>query len=69
MDKTKRPSKKSPARAKQTNAAKVVRNAATGRFVAAKTGRVIKLSPAIPKLGAGRIQSAVEIVVRKQQAH
>ena len=45
----------------QHNARKghLARSAVTGKFVAAKTGRVIKSSPAKPRLGKQRIHTIV----------
>jgi hypothetical protein len=43
----------------------VHRNSSTGKFVAAKTGRVIKSSPVEPRLGRERIQTAVKSYVNR----
>lgn len=43
----------------------VVRNAASGQFVSAKTGRVVKLSPVTPRLGRKCIKTAVRNYVRR----
>ena len=43
----------------------VERSSVTGKFVAAQTGRVIKSSPAKPRLGKERIQTAVRSYVRR----
>jgi hypothetical protein len=67
MAKTKTCSRKTTAKmpnAKKAGATKVTRNAISGRFVAAKTGRVVKFSPMPPRLGEERIQAAVETVVQ-----
>ncbi len=60
---------KKPSTVKTAAAAKVKRNAATGQFVAAKTGRVVKLSPATSHLGSGRIRAAVQTVVTKRTSY
>ncbi|MBA3805258.1 MAG: hypothetical protein H0X14_06040 [Acidobacteria bacterium] len=41
------------------------RSAVSGKFISAKTGRVIKTSPAKPRLGRERIQTAVRSYVRR----
>jgi len=41
---------------------------AAEKFVAAKTGRVVKSSPAEPLLGRERIQAAVRALVRRDAA-
>lgn len=38
----------------------VHRDSSTGKFVATKTGRVVKYSPVEPRLGRERIQTAVK---------
>jgi len=43
----------------------VRRDSVAGKFIAAKTGRVIKSSPAKPRLGKERIQTAVRNYVRR----
>jgi len=43
----------------------VRRDSSTGEFVAAKTGRVVKSSPAEPRLGRERIQTAVKGYVHR----
>jgi hypothetical protein len=44
------------------------RSAVNGKFVSAKTGRVIKSSPAKPRLGRERIQTAVRSYVRRDDS-
>ena len=41
------------------------RSSSAGKFVAAKTGRVIKSSPVEPRLGRDRIQTAVKSYVNR----
>lgn len=41
------------------------RSSVSGKFVSAKTGRVVKSSPAKPHLGRERIQTAVRTYVRR----
>lgn len=43
----------------------VHRSSSTGKFVAAKAGRVIKSSPVEPRLGRERIQTAVKSYVNR----
>jgi hypothetical protein len=43
----------------------VERSSVSGKFVSAKTGRIVKASPAKPRLGRERIQSAVRSYVRR----
>ena len=43
----------------------VERNAGTGKFVSAKTGRIVKSSPAEPNLSRERIRSAVTSYVNR----
>lgn len=43
----------------------VARKAATGKFVSAKTGRIVKSSPAQPNLSRERIRSAVTAYVNR----
>jgi hypothetical protein len=43
----------------------VERNTGTGKFVSAKTGRIVKSSPAEPNLGRERIRSAVTSYVNR----
>lgn len=48
---------------KNENKKEVKRSAAVGKFVSAKTGRVVKATPATPRLGRDRIKNAVSGVV------
>lgn len=50
---------------KKSSKTLVGRSAVSGKFVSAKTGRVIKTSPAKPRLGRERIQTAVRSYVRR----
>jgi hypothetical protein len=43
----------------------VKRSSVSGKFISAKTGRVVKSSPAKPRLGRERIQTAVRSYVRR----
>jgi len=43
----------------------VHRSSSTGKFIAAKAGRVIKSSPVEPRLGRERIQTAVKNYVNR----
>jgi hypothetical protein len=51
---------------KRKNSSKplVGRSAVSGKFVSAKTGRVVKTSPTKPRLGKERIQTVVRSYVR-----
>jgi hypothetical protein len=51
----------------QKNSSKTLvgRSSVSGEFVSAKTGRIIKTSPAKPRLGRERIQTAVRNYVRR----
>lgn len=46
----------------------VHRSSSTVKFVAAKTGRVIKSSPVEPRLGRERIQTAVKSYVNRSDS-
>ncbi len=51
---------------RQSSATKATkRSSATGKFVADKTGRVVKSSPVTPRAGKERIQIAVKSYVRR----
>ncbi len=52
------------ASAKSSSKTYAKRSAVRGKFVSAKTGRVVKSSPAKPKLGRKRIRTAVRSYVR-----
>lgn len=58
---------KSASTLKQKSSSKtyVARSSASGRFVSSKTGRIVKASPAKPRLGRARIQTAVRSYVRR----
>lgn len=43
----------------------VARSAVSGKFISSKTGRIVKASPAKPRLGRERIQTAVRSYVRR----
>ncbi len=45
----------------------VARSSMSGKFESAKTGRIIKASPAKPRLGRERIQTAVRSYVRRDE--
>ena len=44
---------------------RVERSSATGGFVSARSGRIVKSSPVEPRLGKKRIQAAVRDYVRR----
>lgn len=46
-----------------------MKRSATRQFVAAKTGRVVKLSPATSRLGVGRIKAAVQTVIEQRASY
>src|SRR2546423_13162810 len=48
---------------KRPSRASVERSAVTGKFVSAKTGRIVKASPATPRLGKESIRPAVRSYV------
>jgi hypothetical protein len=50
---------KTTAISRTKSAKSVARNAVTGKFVSAKTGRIVKSSPAKPNLSRESIRSAV----------
>lgn len=50
---------------KSTSTKLVGRNSATGEFVSARSGRIVKSSPVEPRLGKKRIQAAVRDYVRR----
>lgn len=50
---------------KSSSKSYVGRSSVNGKFVSAKTGRVVKSSPAKPRLGRERIQTAVRSYVRR----
>lgn len=50
---------------KSTSKKYMERSSATGGFVSAKTGRIVKSSPVEPRLGKKRIQAAVRDYVRR----
>jgi hypothetical protein len=52
---------------KSSRKTSVARNSASGKFISAKTGRVVKASPANPRLGRERIQTAVRSYVRRDE--
>jgi hypothetical protein len=43
----------------------VARSAVSGKFISSKTGRIVKASPAKPRLGREHIQTAVRSYVRR----
>jgi hypothetical protein len=43
----------------------VARSSVSGKFISAKSGRIVKASPAKPRLGRERIQTAVRSYVRR----
>jgi|GEM_PF-5496096 len=49
---------------KKASKKSVERSPASGKFVSAKTGRVVKNSPAKPRLGRERIQTVIRSYVR-----
>jgi hypothetical protein len=58
---------KSPNFLKQKSSSKayVARSSVSGKFISAKSGRIVKASPAKPRLGRERIQTAVRSYVRR----
>jgi hypothetical protein len=62
---TKAPKRNDPANRNHSRESQVRRDSATGKFIAADTGRVIKSSPAKPRLGKELIQTAVRSYVRR----